>query len=304
MLLEECLKISAGQLGRIEQLARNAKDLQQEKGDWIGCAVALLRLGDRCREVGKLGPARRYCEQARRLFNQHSFKPEQGHNAAVATYALGLVNQLSGDEQEALNLYKQALSLFERAQRHWRVVGNKESDKQCELVSRWINKLIEYVSDTHSRGETTALQYSVFICPWLSDVNQTNCLPAELRIQEYLTAREARIGDRDFELYPTSGTTLTLKRNEEYYIVEAPEQGLPDLSIRKGDYVLVKRAREVRQTGPAVIAEDKEPLFGQFKRQLDGTIYFITPDPNRPPRIIDGPDDLLTGIIVGSLKPA
>jgi len=301
-LSKECLEISAeGELKEIEQLALNAEELHKKKGDWLGCATALLRLGDRCRQVGELGPAREYCEQARRLFSQHSFKPEQRHNEAVATYTLGLVNQLLGDGQEALYLYEQAQALFERAKRHWRVVGNKQLDKKCELASLWINKLMEYISDVLSRGDTTALQYSVFICPWPSDINRLAPLLADLDIEECTIAQRGRMGDKDFELCPINGMTLTLKRGEEYYVVEVPKQGVPDLSVQEGDYVLVQQAGEIRRAGRAMNTE-KEPLFYQFVRQADGSVQFIPVDPDEPPRII--PDDLLTGTIVGYLKPA
>ncbi len=293
MLSKECLTSREGWLGRIEQLARDAEELQQRKGDRIGCAVALLRLGDQCRETGRLGLAQKYCEQARELFRQHSFKSEQCHNEAVATYALGLVNQLLGNVQEALDLYEQALTLFERAKRHWRAVGNRRRDRQCERTLLWINRLRNYVADIRSQGMTTTLPYSALICPWPSDIKQADCPPAELEVQEYVPTLEARIEGKDFMLHPTSGATLVLKCREEYYVAKAPDGGIPGLNVQKGDYLLIHRAKEVRKAGAVTVTEEEETSF-KFERRADGTIHFISSDA----RIIGS-----RGIIVGIFKP-
>lgn len=276
-LSKECLEISAeGRSRGIEQLALSAEELYKREGDWFGCAAALLRLGDRCRQVGELGSAREYCERARRLFSQHSFRPEQRHNEAVATYALGLVSQLLRDGQEALHLYEQALALFGRARRHWRVVRNGQLDKKCELVSQWINKLMEYVSEALSREDTVAFQYSVFICPWPSDIGQVAPLLADLEIEECTVAQRPRIDDQGFEPCPLKGATLTLKRGEEYHVVEVPKPGVPDLNVQKGDYVSPRRA------SPAMDTKKEPPSYFQFVRQADGSVQFISVNSDEP----------------------
>lgn len=300
-LSRECLEISAGgRLERIEQLARDAEELGKQKGDWLGCATTLLHVGDRCRQVGELAPAEEYCQQARRLFRQYNFTSGQLHNEAVATYALALVNQSSGNGRGALSLYEQAGEQLEQVQRtHWRKIGNGRLDGQCELVLWYINKLMEYVSDTLARENTMALQYSVFICPSPSDINRLRPLLAYLETEERTIAGKARIGDKDFELHPINGMTSPPALGQAYYVVEVPKHGVRGLRVQEGDYVLVKQVPEIPQADLAMRTEE-EPLFCQFVRHSDGTLRLVPVGSDRAPQVM--PDDLLTGMIVGSLK--
>ncbi|MBC8255223.1 MAG: hypothetical protein H8E35_14510 [Ardenticatenia bacterium] len=302
-LSEECQEICAEDCwAKVEQIAQKAEDLQKAGGDWIGCAVTLLRLGDLCRKVGKLGPAQRFCEQARKIFHRYQFVPEQRYNEAVATYALGLVSQSLGDEREAQRFYEQALQLFERARKHWQAVGKTKRARCCEQVSLWIERLIEHVRYVRSRGKLTASSHSVFICPW-PIVSQKECLAADLEVGWYIPVSQAHIGDHAFQVYSTEYPTLTLKPGEGYCVVKVPERGMPDASLEKGDYALIQEGEDAE--GIAVtLDEHGEVLFGRFERLEDGSIRFTPSDPNKPPRIIGDPDELLTGVIVGSLKLA
>ena len=159
VLLRECLLIDSRTRWReVRGLAQEAAELQAQ-GDQIGYAVLSLYLGDRCLEMGRLGPARRHYEQAKWLFCRHEFKPEQCHNKAVAAYALGLIDQFLGDEKEALSQYEDAIVLFARAQNHWQRVGNEELEQRCEEASELIEKLIDYIMQVLSTGGTAALSY-------------------------------------------------------------------------------------------------------------------------------------------------
>lgn len=302
-LSEECQEICAEDCwAKVEQIAQEAEELQEAGGDWIGCAVVLLRLGDLCRKVGKLGPAQRFCEQARKIFHRYQFVPEQRYNEAIATYALGLVNQSLGNEREAQRCYEQALRLFERAKKHWQDVKNTKRAKCCEQVSLWIEKLIEHVRYVRSRGKLTASSHSVFICPW-PIVSQKECLAADLEVGGYIPVSQARIGDHAFQVYSTEYPTLTLKPGEGYCVVKVTERGMPDASLEKGDYALIQEGEDAG--GVAVTLDQRgEALFGQFEHLEDGRVRFTPSDPNKPPRIIGASEDILTGAIVGKLKLA
>lgn len=322
MLSEECSKIDAeSRFDQIEQLAQRSRELQQRKGDWIGCAVALLHLGDRCREAGRLGPAQRYCEQARQLFHRYQFVPEQRYNEATATYALGLVHQLLGDEREALDQYEQAIELFAQVHSHWQLVGNKEMDQRCEQASRLIEELRKYVAEIRSRGGTTALPYLFLslsrrgtialprflpIYPWPGDVKQMDRLPAEVEVKHYTLTRKVHIGDKDYQLHPVKPGTLTLKPGEEYCILPAPDQEIPDLDVQEADYVLVQQDNV--NEGPGALYDDGTILWGQFTRDAQKKLQFIftcTSHPDKPPIIIGAADSdvRLLGNPVAILEP-
>jgi len=242
-LWEECQEICAeDRWARVEEIAQNARELQKTERDWIGHAVILLRLGDLCRKVGKLGPAQEFCEQARNIFHRYQFVSEQCYNEAIATYALGLVNQQLGSERKAQCCYEQALKLFERAEKHWLAVDHTKRAKRCHQVSLWIEKLIEHVRYVRSHGKLIASSHSVYICPW-PIVSQEDCQPADLEVGWYTPLPQARVGDRVFQAYSIEYPTLTLKPGEEYCVVKAPEQGLLlDVGLQRGDYVLNRTA--------------------------------------------------------------
>ena len=119
---------------------------------------------------------------------------------------------------------------------------------------------------------------------------------------EFVLSYKARIGDKDYQLHSVKHGTVTPKPGEKYYVVEISGQGMLDVGLQKGDYAMIQQGEDAEGIGVA-LAED-EVLFGRFERLKDGNTRFIPSDPNTPPRIISDPDVLLTGIIVGILKPA
>lgn len=158
-LKRECSRIHVKSRCReLRSLAQEAHELEAQ-GDSIGCAILLVHLGDRCLEIGRLGPAREYYTQARRLFHQKEFKAEHSHNEAVAIYGLGLIDQFLGNEKEALNQYDQAMTMFAQAQNHWRHVGSVNLDWECEQALTLIKKLREFLTQVMADGGTTALPY-------------------------------------------------------------------------------------------------------------------------------------------------
>ena len=303
-LWEECQEICAeDRWARVEEIAQKARDLQRTERDWIGYAVILLRLGDLCRRVGKLGPAQEFCEQARDIFHRYQCVSEQCHNEAIAAYALGLVNQQLGSERKAQGCYEQALRLFKRAEKHWIAAGDTKLAKRCHQVSLWVKKLIEHVRYVRSHGKLISSSHSVCVCPW-PIISQEDCQLADLEVGWYTPLPQARVGDRVFQAYSIEYPTLTLKPGEEYCVVKAPEQGLLlDVGLQRGDYVLIEEGEEAGAIA-VTLDEQGEVLYGRFERLEDGSIRFIPSDPNKPPRIIGDPDELLTGVIIGSLKPA
>lgn len=300
-LLSECDRIRRDRrYGQTEQAARDAEDLWRKNNDRIGCAAGLLRLADVCREMGRLGPAQRYYKRSRGIFHQDA-APDQRFNEAMATYGLGLVNQFLGDEKEACDHYQQARELLEQAKEHFLIVRDRDQAEECDRILSWLEKLVEYVADIRFRGETTAFPHMVFMYSWPSGTAQAEGLPVELGIEKYIAAHDARIADADFKLHPVS-KVVTLRPGEEYRVVKAPEQGLPDVGLQKGDFALIQQKEDV--DGIAVtLDEHGEVLFGQFERLKDGSIRVTPLDPDKPPRIIGDSADLLTGDIVGILRP-
>lgn len=159
MLLRACSQIRAQSRWReVKGLTSEAEELLKG-GDLINGAILLLNLGDQCLKMGKLSPAGQYYERARRLFSQRDFEPEQLYNEGVAAYALGLVEQFSGNEEKALDHYEQARELLERAQRRWLRAGNQQLRQQCEDVLALIEKLKKHIFSVRYSGGTTALPY-------------------------------------------------------------------------------------------------------------------------------------------------
>jgi tetratricopeptide (TPR) repeat protein len=158
-LLKECARITADCRSReVQGLCREAEKLH-DQGDLIDCAVLSVHLGDRCLAAGRLGPARERYEQARGTFARHDYKPEQRHNTAVATYALGLVDQFLGQEEAASSLYDEARGLFSDAQDHWQRTGNVPMGRRCEDTIQLVDKLVEQIAEVLLEGGTTALPH-------------------------------------------------------------------------------------------------------------------------------------------------
>jgi len=158
-LLRECAQMTPQCRWRdIKGLVQEAQDLLEDD-ELIDCAVLCLHLGDRCLATGRLGRARENYEQAREIFSRHQFRPEQRHNAAVATYALGLIDQFLGEEAAALTIYGRAKDLFARSQDHWRRTGNTELDQRCEEAIGLLAGLEEIITQILSEGGTTALPH-------------------------------------------------------------------------------------------------------------------------------------------------
>lgn len=158
-LLRECAQMTPQCRWRdIKGLMQETQDLLEDD-ELIDCAVLCLHLGDRCLATGRLGTARENYERAREIFSRHQFRPEQRHNAAVATYALGLMDLFLGEEEAALTLYGRAKDLFARSQDHWRSTGNAELDRRCAKAVELIAGLEGIVMQVLLEGGTTALPY-------------------------------------------------------------------------------------------------------------------------------------------------
>ena len=298
-LFNECNRIRLERLcGQTEQVERDLEDLRRTNSDQIGYATALLRLADVCREMGKLGPAQRHCRSARDVFSQSGIAAQR-FSESMATYALGLVHQFLGDEKEACDHFQQARELLRQVRGHFRIIGDVTRADECDRISSWIGKLVEYVTDVRLRGETTAFPCAVLVCSWPSTADQAEYLPVELKIEKYVAAHGAHIAGDSFGLHAINDS-VALEPSKEYRVVKAPEQGMPDAGLEKGDYALIQGGTEDAEGIGVTLAED-EVLFGRFERHEDGSISFIPSDLSKPPRII--PDDLMTGIIVGKLKP-
>jgi len=157
--LKNCSQVGAkSRWQEVKGLTSEAEELLK-RGDHINGAILLLNLGDICLRMGRLGPARSYYERARQLFRQRDFEPEQRYNEAVAIYALGLVEQFSGSEEEALDHYEQAQYLLERARNHWLRAENEELRQRCEDISALLERLKNYILSVRYSGGTTALPY-------------------------------------------------------------------------------------------------------------------------------------------------
>jgi hypothetical protein len=183
----------------LEQVARDVEGLD-DQGDRLGCAVGLLHLADACRAADKLGPALRHSERARQLFLRQAAR-EQRINQAAATYSVGLLKHLLGEDKEALEWYAQAADLFTEAREHWAIVGDRKQVERCDVIIGWIEELIKCLRNGRRPGGVSADPFITLLCPWFADEGRVGYLLLDLR---YEIAR-ARIDDRPFDVLPPGG---------------------------------------------------------------------------------------------------
>lgn len=153
--------ISATRYRGLDSICSDARRLRGD-GDPFGCAVVLVHLSDLYRRHGRLGPALKTAQEAYQIF---AGWPEEQykHNQAVVLYALGIIQQLLGSDDEAWSCYERALAAFGDAQARWRNPYVPEMLEQCVSMSNQIVELMDFVATVRAEGGTSAIRCPVFL---------------------------------------------------------------------------------------------------------------------------------------------
>lgn len=247
MLREECNALTAATPARsLEALIRDAGYLCDRDAQQC-CALVLVHLADRCRELGKLGPALKCAERAEELFCTWP-KAVQVHNHAVTLYLLGLVHQLLGLDREALENYHRAHGRFTEAEAHWAANGRDDQQIDCRNAKSWIEKLSEYVARARIQGGRTALHCSVLIGFGPADfLLEENELPVVQAAAESLVVRlHMHQAQKVYALEPAvqGQKGITIEPDQEYFLEVVGHVDQASVKFPGADYLLLQRERE------------------------------------------------------------
>jgi hypothetical protein len=190
----------------IDFLYQQAKDLRGQE-DRAGCAVTLTYLADIACINGKLGPALKYSEEAEQIFASIIEDIKQVHNHAVALYSLGLISQLLGLEQEALEYYENSFGTFETAKNHWSTLPTEKSfPTHCSIcfdrITPRIKELRDYVMRARRFEATTGIRCSMLFGCWPVDSSQSEVdkLNVDVKIESISVRMEFRHGGDTYRL--------------------------------------------------------------------------------------------------------
>ena len=317
-LREECLDIAQASRHRpIESLAQDAENLC-EQGDADGCAIVMTYLADIARERGRLGPALNYSKRAEHLFAQYP-QSRCKHNHAVALYALGLVHQLLGSDQEAWDYYDGALEDFDDAQTKWTSISIEDDVKdRCREAIRKIEQLMCYVRRARALGGSSAVQLLTLVGCWPLDNHAIGAdhLVVEAAIERATPNLHLRVSNRDYQLRSLNNNRapeLMFRPDDEYFVLEVPEElGNIMPEFQDAEFALINQSGRDR-TGKfgATVEQDSQVLWGRFVRDAGETKFEVAYEnaPLPAPRFI-GEDDLnntdqrTVGSVVGVFKEA
>jgi tetratricopeptide (TPR) repeat protein len=264
-----------GCLPDAERSAIEALEASLEAGDYISQGAALLCLADVNREMGKLGPALSNCQKAHRIFQRQPSR-YQRHNEATAAYALGLVHHLLGNDVDALKWYQIASKQFEKARKEWAAVNALARVGACSHVESWLETLTGYLINVQANlsvNPATRIQVPIV----LLDGDTERFAIAEVEIDQYRMDRRLTIDGVEFRLQSVKGNRrIGLEPGAECYALEIPEEARESLEAGEGDYALIVRGNDADKEGPGVLEALSGPEFGNFERDAEGHVNFVS----------------------------
>jgi tetratricopeptide (TPR) repeat protein len=270
-----CAHRQEGLLTDAEHCALRALSGSREAGDHISQGAALICLADVHREMGKLGPALDNCQRAQHIFQRQPSR-YQRHNEAVAIYALGLVHHLLGNDEKALKWYRTAGKQFEKAQKEWAAVNALRQVEDCDSILSWLEILIKNLIAGQS-GSDAVLSTRIQVPIIRSNGDRGRFAIVEMEIDRYRVGRHLRINGDSFRLQSVKGRRrVTLEPGTECYALEIPDEACESLEAGEGDYALVIRGKDADKEGPGVLETLSGTEFGDFKRDEEGNINFVT----------------------------
>ncbi|MFL7791937.1 MAG: hypothetical protein AB8I69_07340 [Anaerolineae bacterium] len=275
LLRRSCSYRQEGLLSDAVEFAMRALDNSREAGDHVSQGAAWICLADAYREMGKLGPALDYCQKAQRIFKRQPSR-YQRHNESVAVYALGLVHHLLGNDVDALKWYRAAGKEFEKAKREWAAVNAKNRVEACDSVLSWLEILTKnLVADQSGLDANLSTRIQVPIIRSNGDRGRFAIVGME--IDRYRVGRHLTINGDSFRLQSVKGNRrVTLEPGTECYALEIPDEACESLEAGEGDYALVIRGKDADREGPGVLETLSGTEFGDFKRDEEGNINFVT----------------------------
>lgn len=284
-----------GELEKAESLVMDVVKASQKPDTRLSLAAAMVHLADVHREMGKLGPMLADCQEAHSIL-QHQPSRHRRYHEALVTYALGLVHQLLGNDEQALTWYQSSHDLFERVKRNWAI--SRRRVEICLRIQSWMEKLSEYIA-TRSYADAN-LSACVCIPIILSEGKDPEFAIAEMSVDRYMVDRQLTVNGNQFDAYRLGGTQLvSLKPGVEYYARKIPDEARGPLEADREDYMLMERGQETDQEGPGVVEKPDGPMFGHFKRDDEGNVTF-TPVGEKNTKVIGGEE---IGYVTGLLKP-
>jgi len=265
-----------GEFQEASRCARDAMKAGQKPAKKSIQAIARMHLADARREMGRPGPALDDSQKAYYIFQRQPSR-YQRHNEALATYSLGVIHQLLGNDMDALKWYQQADVLFDHVKPDWESKRANDRISQCTRVQCWMRKLCSYLTSERARKEAN-LDSRVWcaLMPTEDEAKRENLCMAELMIKNYVIEDEMLIRGQRYRVHPIDDPeALRLRPGNTYYISPIPEKARGELGAAPGDYAFVVRQQSIDREGPGLIETKTSTHFGAFKRDEEGHITFV-----------------------------
>lgn len=294
---------------RAEQCALHALEICGIASAHVGSALTLIHLADFYREVGELGKAMEECETAYQILRRQPARVQR-HNEAIAAYARGLLHELRlfGDDMQALYWYQEALKQLERAQEHWATRNDRSQVNICQQIRQWIETRSDRIVQRHTDQHPWQPVFDIWRpgnvgAPFAKDSGLLGCIADDNHIL---------INGNTYHIH--SGNLPDCSTGNAYYHFALPvrKEDCAVLESQVGDYAFIRQQwqveeqtaegrKEEEESRPGVVWEPGDGWFmGNFKREPDGTITFVSPSP----KIIGGdPAGKLKGYITALLRP-
>ena len=296
--------LHAGYLEKAERCAADALEATQEPATSnAGQAVVRMHLSDIRREMGRLGPTLDGYRRAYRIFQRRPSR-YQRHNEAVAAYALGLTYQLLGSEMEALKWYQSSIKLIQQVRDDWGAVNAQRHCRTCKRLSLWLQTLTRYLTDINTRTDTRTGR-RIWV-PIILEEEDPRFAIAHLEIEHYQLRDELTVNGRCFRIHslPNQRQRVSVAPADECYVYKIPPGELESWGVDKRDYVLVVRGKHADRVGPGILEAGESVRFGQFVRDEEGQISFVSSNAETiGGDVIDESEDLRIGYIAALLKP-
>jgi hypothetical protein len=288
-LLDQCDEMCRrDRWGHAEAVAQDAENRGIDYGDWHGCAVALLKLAEACREADKLTMAHRYGERALSTCRQR-LADESKMTAAIAAYSLGIINHLREARHGADRCYEDGHRRFREIEEDCLRANRREQAGHCDHAARLITELWRHSGK--QRFETHGERSTILTGFCTSSDGAIEYRIVELETVGIPSEWQASIDGEPYELVPLPGKSLdTLNPAETYLAPSATQTAHPHLGTQDGDYILVHPSEELDSSDP-----DRYSL-GFFLYFGKGRMDYVPYAPLSKPKGTDvdwGPEDFL-----------
>jgi len=288
-----------------EQCSQLSEDLSPPQP--IARAVAFVGLGavHLCRN----SPTRaaEYYLRAREIFSRLN----ENYRLAVVLLGLGQLYQAHGEWREVFKWYREALETLDRARETTDLIMKLRE----EILGKFKEAVDEYEQSLSGRSikpnqpnqRDSKRIGSMRLFPVIGGIAAGRPVLAKENIEDYIVTNAFNIGGIGFSLQTIEAeddTSLQLRPESTYFVLQVKGDSMINANIRDGDYVLVRRTPDAEQGEIVAIGiggegGEIEAVVKRF-RCNGNRIYLESENPNIEPVVFQKGDPKIR--ILGSVE--